>query len=83
MPGWPWHGDAPYPPTIIITILKGYRTMAVKLFNRHTGSLFLEIEGNTLIGADLSGADLSGADLSGAKLIGANLARANLARTKF
>jgi len=49
----------------------------MKILSR-SGHVILEIDSETLRGADLSYADLSGADLSGADLSGANLRGADL-----
>jgi len=48
----------------------------MKILNRFTGKLILEIE--TTLRANLLGADLQGADLQGANLLGANLLGADL-----
>ena len=50
----------------------------MQILHRYTGKVLKEIEGDSLINADLSGADLSGANLSGANLRGADLSGANL-----
>jgi hypothetical protein len=65
----------------------------IKVLNRFTGSVLLEVERLTgayltgadlsranLAGANLAGADLTGADLTGACLTGANMTGANLSR---
>ena len=56
--------------------LDGGYTMQIR--NRFTGKILFEVEGDTLVGANLSGANLIGADLSEASLIGADLSRAKL-----
>ena len=50
----------------------------MKIFNRFTGDLILEIEGANLRGANLIDANLKGANLRDANLMCANLIGANL-----
>ena len=49
----------------------------MKIFHK-TGTLLLEVPGESLYGANLTGANLSGADLRDANLSGADLSGANL-----
>ena len=50
----------------------------MKIENRCTGEVILELSCDTLKNAALTGADLTGADLTRANLTGANLTRADL-----
>ena len=50
----------------------------MQILHRYTSKVLKEIEGDSLINANLRGANLSGANLSGANLSGANLSGANL-----
>ena len=50
----------------------------IQIKNRWTGVVIMDVEAETLIGADLSGANLTGADLTGADLTGADLSGADL-----
>ena len=50
----------------------------IQIKNRRTGKLLLELDMETLSGANLYGADLAGANLYKANLSGADLSKANL-----
>lgn len=50
----------------------------MKILNRYTGELILEVEGETLEGANLEGANLTRANLISANLEGASLISASL-----
>lgn len=55
----------------------------IQIKNRYTGDVILEIEGDTLVAANLRNADLSNADLSNADLRNANLRDADLRNADF
>ena len=50
----------------------------MQILHRYTSKVLKEIEGDSLINANLRGANLRGANLSGANLSGANLRSADL-----